>query len=125
MNFPFPAGATGDVYLEAVDSVVAPLAERFGPTWVLISAGFDAHRADPLTGLGLAAGDYADLTARIMALAPKRRTIAFLEGGYDLEALRDSVTATASTLSDLRSGPNRPRRTDLATPSCARPVTCT
>jgi acetoin utilization deacetylase AcuC-like enzyme len=98
VNFPLPAGATGDIYLTAVDEVLAPIVERFGPGWLLISAGFDAHRADPLTGLGLTAGDYADLTARLLALAPPGRTIAFLEGGYDLDALRDSVTAMASTL---------------------------
>ncbi len=98
VNFPLPAGATGDVYLDAVDSVVAPLAAAFAPTWVLVSAGYDAHREDPLTGLGLAAGDYADLTARIMALAAPGRLVVFLEGGYDLAALRDSTAATVSTL---------------------------
>jgi acetoin utilization deacetylase AcuC-like enzyme len=98
VNFPLPGGATGDVYLGAIDEVVAPVAERFRPDWLLISAGFDAHRADPLTGLGLSAGDYADLTARLVALAPASRTIVFLEGGYDLEALRTSVAATVSTL---------------------------
>ena len=98
VNFPLPAGATGDVYLDAIDSVVAPAAERFAPTWVLVSAGFDAHRADPLTGLGLSAGDYVDLTARLMALAAPRRLVVFLEGGYDLDALRDSTAATVSTL---------------------------
>lgn len=98
VNFPFPAGATGDIYLDAIDSVLAPVAAGFDPTWVLISAGYDAHRADPLTGLGLSAGDYADLTARVIELAPPQRAIVFLEGGYDLEALRDSVTATVSTL---------------------------
>jgi acetoin utilization deacetylase AcuC-like enzyme len=98
VNFPLPAGATGDVYLAAIDTVVAPLVEHFDPTWVLVSAGFDAHRADPLTGLGLSAGDYADLTARVVALAPPRRVVAFLEGGYDLDALRESVAATAAGL---------------------------
>jgi acetoin utilization deacetylase AcuC-like enzyme len=98
VNFPFPAGTTGDVYLAAIDDVVAPLAERVRPDWLLISAGYDAHRADPLTGLGLTAGDYADMTARLMALVPPGRTVAFLEGGYDLDALRDSVAATVSTM---------------------------
>jgi acetoin utilization deacetylase AcuC-like enzyme len=98
VNFPLPAGATGDVYLDAIDTVVEPLAEAFAPTWVLVSAGYDAHRADPLTGLGLAAGDYADITARMMALAAPRRLVVFLEGGYDLGALRDSTAATVSTL---------------------------
>jgi acetoin utilization deacetylase AcuC-like enzyme len=98
LNFPFPAGTTGDAYLDAIDTVVAPIAERIRPDWVLVSAGFDAHRDDPLTDMGLAAGDYADLTARITELAPARRVITFLEGGYDLEALRHSVAATASAL---------------------------
>ena len=109
VNFPLPAGATGDVYLDAIDRVVEPLAERFAPTWVLVSAGYDAHRADPLTGLGLSAGDYVDLTARIMALAPPRRLVVFLEGGYDLDALRDSTAATVSTLL------GRPERLEPAT----------
>jgi acetoin utilization deacetylase AcuC-like enzyme len=98
INFPLPAGATGDVYLDAIDTVVEPAVERFAPTWVLVSAGYDAHRADPLTGLGLSAGDYVDLTARMMALAAPRRLVVFLEGGYDLDALRDSTAATVSTL---------------------------
>jgi acetoin utilization deacetylase AcuC-like enzyme len=66
---------------------------------VLVSAGYDAHRADPLTGLGLSSGDFADLTARVAAFAPAPgRLVVFLEGGYDLDALRDSVAATVSTL---------------------------
>jgi acetoin utilization deacetylase AcuC-like enzyme len=97
-NFPLPAGATGDVYLRAFDEVVEPLVERFAPDWVLVSAGYDAHRADPLAGLALSAGDYAAVTARAVALAPKGRAVAFLEGGYDLEALRDSVAATLPPL---------------------------
>ena len=56
--------------------MVAPAAESHRATWWLVSAGFDAHRADPLTGLGLAAGDYADMTARVRALAAPGRLIA-------------------------------------------------
>jgi acetoin utilization deacetylase AcuC-like enzyme len=113
INFPLPAGATGDVYLAALDSVVAPAAEQFGPDWVLVSAGYDAHRADPLTGLGLAAGDFADLTARTVALAPPGRAVCFLEGGYDLAALRDSVAATVSMLAGA---PVRPERATAGGP---------
>lgn len=98
LNIPLPAGATGDHYLAGLDRVVAPVAAAFAPDWVLISAGFDAHRADPLTGLGLSAGDYPLITARILAMAPPGRSITFLEGGYDLEALRDSVAATLPVL---------------------------
>ena len=72
MNFPLPPGATGDVYLQAFDEVIAPVVERFAPTWLLISAGFDAHRADPLAELALTAGDYALLTARARAVRARR-----------------------------------------------------
>ena len=76
-----------------------PQVERFAPTWVLISAGFDAHRADPLTGLGLSAGDYADDHRPGRGTGPRPgRLISFLEGGYDLDALRDSVAASLPTL---------------------------
>jgi acetoin utilization deacetylase AcuC-like enzyme len=101
VNLPFPSGATGDVYGAAFDEVVEPVAADFDPTWVLVSAGFDAHRACPITSLGLSAGDYADLTGRAAALAPAGRRIAFLEGGYDLEALAGSAAACVGALAGV------------------------
>lgn len=98
LNVPLPAGATGDVYLRAFDEVIEPAVAAFAPTWVLVSAGYDAHRADPLTGLALSSGDYAALAARVAAFAAPGRLAVFLEGGYDLEALRDSVAATLPAL---------------------------
>ena len=98
VNFPFPAGTTGDVYLQAVDEVVAPLVAEVAPTWLIVSAGFDAHRADPLTGLGLSSGDYLDLTRRLLEFAPPGRRLLFLEGGYDLRALADSTAAALGAL---------------------------
>lgn len=98
VNLPFPAGTTGDCYLAAVDDVIAGVAEKFDPTWLIISAGFDAHRRDPLTGLSLSSGDYADLTARLLEFAPAGRRLVFLEGGYDLQALADSTAACLSAL---------------------------
>ena len=98
VNFPLPAGATGDVYRAGVDEVVAPIAEAWRPTWLIVSAGFDAHRRDPLTGLALSAGDYADLTASLLATVPAGRRLAFLEGGYDLQALTDSAGACLAAL---------------------------
>lgn len=97
-NVPLPPGATGDLYLRSFDDLVAPLAERFAPDWLLLSAGFDAHRADPLTGLRLSAGDFPALVHRLLALVRPGRVIAFLEGGYDLAAVRDSVAALAPVL---------------------------
>src|SRR6476619_6134449 len=76
VNLPFPPGTTGDAYRMAVDELIVPLAEMWRPTWVLLSAGFDAHRADPLTHMGLTAGAFADLTERLAALVPAGRRIA-------------------------------------------------
>ncbi len=102
VNFPFPPGTTGDAYLAAVDEVVAPLAESWAPSWLLVSAGFDAHRSDPLTGLSLSVGDYADLMLRLRELAPPGRCIAYLEGGYDIDALVDSSAACVAALAGQR-----------------------
>lgn len=87
INIPLPPGATGDVYLRAFDTLVAPVVERFAPTWVIVSAGFDAHRNDPITDLGLTAGDYGPLSRRVLSVVPPGRRLVMLEGGYDLEAL--------------------------------------
>ena len=100
LNLPFPARTTGDVYRAAVDDVVLPALEAWDPTWLLISAGFDGHRRDPLTDLGLASGDFADLTRVLVALVPAGRRLLFLEGGYDLTALAHSTGAVLSALVD-------------------------
>ncbi|MGZ4718747.1 MAG: histone deacetylase family protein [Acidimicrobiales bacterium] len=98
INVPLPAGATGDVYLRGIDDLVDPFVESWRPTWVLVSAGFDAHRRDPLTGLALTAGDFADLTGALTGLVPAGRQILFLEGGYDLEGLAASAGAVLARL---------------------------
>ena len=97
VNFPVPVGATGDVFGSAMD-VVDGLAERFDPTWVLVSCGFDSHRDDLLGSLRLTSGDYAALTRRALALAPGGRCVLVLEGGYDLHALRNSAAACVAVL---------------------------
>jgi acetoin utilization deacetylase AcuC-like enzyme len=102
VNVPLPPGATGDVYLQAWDRHVGPQIDAFDPTWVLLSAGFDAHRADPITQMGLSAGDYARLTERVLELAPAGRRIVFLEGGYNLDALTETSAAVMSKLVDHR-----------------------
>ncbi len=98
VNVPLPAGATGDVYLAAFDLVVAPLVERVRPTWLIISAGFDGHRADPLTGLELSAGDYAAVIGRLRDVVPNGRRLMVLEGGYDLRALVDCTASGVAAL---------------------------
>lgn len=107
VNIPVPELTTGDVYREGFDKVVIPLAERFRPDWVLVSAGFDAHRSDPLTELGLSAGDFGDLTTLSMSLAPAGRRIAFLEGGYDAAALEVSVASCVAALAGVDCRPER------------------
>jgi acetoin utilization deacetylase AcuC-like enzyme len=99
INVPLPPGATGDVMREAFEQLVAPAVGQFRPSWVLVSAGFDAHRADPLADLALTAGDFADLAEVVAGYAPATgRLVLFLEGGYDLEALRSSTSATLGAL---------------------------
>ena len=105
INVPLPPGATGDAARAALDEVIVPAVERFAPDWMLVSAGYDGHRADPLTGLCYSASDYGDFVRRLVPLAP--RTVAVLEGGYDLDATRASSYAVTGALLglDLRPEP--------------------
>ena len=100
MNFPMPAGATGDVYRHAVHEVILPVVAAWKPTWVILSAGFDGHRRDPITDLGLSSADYADISLVLADLVPPGRRLLFLEGGYDLEALTLCTGAVLSALVD-------------------------
>jgi acetoin utilization deacetylase AcuC-like enzyme len=106
VNVPLPPRATGDIVLQALDEVAAPVVDRFAPTWVLASAGYDAHRDDPMAGLSLSSGDFADIANRVRAFAPgPGRTALVLEGGYDLDALRLSVGASLAALLDVEFRP--------------------
>ncbi|MEE9298231.1 MAG: histone deacetylase [Acidimicrobiia bacterium] len=91
VNIPLPAGSGGEAIRTAVESIVAPILGEFDPDWLLVSAGYDAHAADPLAELRYEARDYGWLARE---LASGRRSIVFLEGGYDLEAVTASVEAT-------------------------------
>jgi acetoin utilization deacetylase AcuC-like enzyme len=97
VNIPLPPGATGDVMRRAIDDIAGPVIDTFDPTWVLVSAGFDAHRDDPMADLRLTSGDFALMARCVSDFAPRPgRVVMFLEGGYDLDALRSSVHATLS-----------------------------
>jgi acetoin utilization deacetylase AcuC-like enzyme len=98
INVPLPAGTAGDAYRLAFDELVVPAAEAFSPSWLLVSAGFDAHRSDPLCDLGLSSGDFADLARSVSLLVAPGRRIFFLEGGYNLSALAASAGATVAAL---------------------------
>ena len=106
VNVPLPPGSRGDALRVALDDIIEPAIDAFRPTWVLISAGFDAHLDDPLADLEWTAGDYAHLTARVASFAPEPgRVVAFLEGGYDLDALGRSVGAMLASLAGERWSP--------------------
>jgi acetoin utilization deacetylase AcuC-like enzyme len=100
VNLPLPPAATGDVVRAALEEIAAPVVEAFTPTFVLVSAGYDAHRDDPLADLRLSSGDFASLAAWVAQYAGPGRLALFLEGGYDLAALRGSVAATLAALVD-------------------------
>ena len=93
LNIPLPAGTSSEEYLNAFERVLKKL-EEFKPEFILISAGFDAHKDDPLAQLNLNTEDYYTITLRLLK-ASKRfctgKVVSILEGGYDLQALQDST----------------------------------
>lgn len=94
INVPLPGGQGDDEYREIFHKVLVPAAEAFRPDFVLISAGFDAHRDDPLAGMDLTDKGYGELTTIVADLAHQfagGRIVSCLEGGYHLQALAGSV----------------------------------
>ncbi len=101
VNVPLAAGDDGAVFREAFETRVLPRVEAHRPDIILISAGFDAHRRDPLANLRLEAPDFAWATGRLMEIAGRRcggRIVSLLEGGYDLEGLSTSAAAHVEML---------------------------
>ncbi len=96
VNRPLPAGTGSDDWRAVVEADILPAIDGFAPELIMISAGFDAHRADPLAMLELEEADYAWVTRELMALADRHcagRVVSVLEGGYDLDALAQSCLA--------------------------------
>jgi acetoin utilization deacetylase AcuC-like enzyme len=94
INVPMEAGEGDDEYRTVFQKVLVPAADAFKPELVIISAGFDAHRDDPLASMGLTETGYADLTAIVCGIAVRHcggRLLSSLEGGYNLKALSMSV----------------------------------
>src|SRR5207253_2923630 len=85
VNVPLSAGSGDEEYLQAFDDIVEPAVERFAPDVVLVSAGFDAHEADPLASMRVTETGFGELARRCSVVAP--RLAAVLEGGYNLETL--------------------------------------
>jgi acetoin utilization deacetylase AcuC-like enzyme len=96
INLPVPAGAGEDLFCGLVEHVVLPAARAFDPDLVLVSAGFDAHRDDPVGGCSLATSSFAELTRQVLTLGKPVGCV--LEGGYDLDALSSSVAVTMEAL---------------------------
>jgi acetoin utilization deacetylase AcuC-like enzyme len=101
VNAPLRGGSGGAEFRAAFDQRILPAVRAFAPDLILISAGFDAHWRDPLAGLKLDEADFAWATERVMEVADERsggRVVSLLEGGYDLQALGDSVAAHVAAL---------------------------
>lgn len=101
VNAPLPPGTTGEGFRRAWAERLLPALDAFRPQLVLVSAGFDAHRRDPLAQLQLDAADYAWITGELAALAARHahgRVVSMLEGGYDLTALRECSVAHVRAL---------------------------
>jgi len=99
-NIPLPAGTNSEEYLNAYEFVLKKLKE-FKPEFVLFSAGFDAHKDDPLAQLQLNSDDFYNLTKRTLELSKSccsGKIVSILEGGYDLNALRESTEMHVNAL---------------------------
>ncbi|MEM2448083.1 MAG: histone deacetylase [Candidatus Bathyarchaeia archaeon] len=104
INFPLPPYSNEEIYLKALNEIVAPILDQFKPAYIFVSAGFDAHHLDPLTGLGLSSLGYVEIYRWIMEKAEKYtggRFTAVLEGGYDCEALGKAVPSVVATMAGL------------------------
>jgi acetoin utilization deacetylase AcuC-like enzyme len=100
-NAPLRPGDGGDLFREAFESRILPALRDFGPDLVLVSAGFDAHRDDPLANLELIEADFAWATERLAEVAEEHaggRLVSMLEGGYNLTALARSTAVHVKTL---------------------------
>jgi len=111
VNLPLPAGTGDAIYASLLEHVVAPLARAYQPQLLLISAGFDAHRDDPLAGIELTEDGFALLAGTLRRLAAELEVPvgAVLEGGYDLSALAASTAATLRVLT----APEPPKAPDV------------
>jgi len=96
VNAPLRAGDGGEQFRAALETRILPRLISFGPELIIISAGFDAHKRDPLANLQLVEEDFGWATRKIMEVADKTaegRVISVLEGGYDLEGLSKSAAS--------------------------------
>jgi acetoin utilization deacetylase AcuC-like enzyme len=109
INLPVPVGSGEDVFCGLVEHVVLPAARGFDPDLVLVSAGYDAHRDDPVGGCALETASYVELTRQVLTLGKPVGYV--LEGGYDLDALAASVAASMEALAAGGEPGSHPRGT--------------
>lgn len=105
INVPLAAGDSGIEFRQKYSNIILPALKKFRPELVLISAGFDAHKDDPLASIGLVEDDFKWLTEQLMAIADSccnGRIVSALEGGYNLKALAASVAVHVKSLGDLQ-----------------------
>lgn len=103
LNVPLPDGTGSKAFRDVMTRVVLPRVDAFAPELLIISAGFDAHKSDPLAGMMLETDDFAWVTERLCDLADihcEGRMVSSLEGGYDLDALAASAAAHVSVLKE-------------------------
>ncbi len=101
VNAPLRAGDGSEQFREAYESVILPSLRRHAPDLIIVSAGFDGHRSDPLANINLVEEDYAWVTRKLAEVARERcggRLVSLLEGGYDLTALSRSVAVHVQAL---------------------------
>ncbi|RKY86637.1 histone deacetylase [candidate division KSB1 bacterium] len=95
LNFPMPAGSKDDDYLEIFREKLIPSLNNFEPQFILISAGFDAHQKDPLSGIFLSDSAYEEMTEMLLEVSEKKsqgRLLSVLEGGYNLNVLGNVIS---------------------------------
>jgi acetoin utilization deacetylase AcuC-like enzyme len=105
LNVPMPAGMGDGEYLRIFREVLVPVGLEYRPDLIVVSAGFDAHRADPLAGMALSSGGYAGIAAEILRLAREAcggKVVFALEGGYNLLALEESIRAVLEVATGAR-----------------------
>lgn len=111
VNVPFPEGVGDSGYLAAFREILTPIARRFRPELILVSAGYDAHWLDPLASMNLTVTGYGRIMGHLLKLADELcsgRLVCVLEGGYHLDVLSHGVLTTLRALSGGQSGPSDP-----------------
>lgn len=102
INIPLQAGSSDDIFIQSFDELVLPALEQFSPSLIIISAGFDSHKDDPLSALQFTEQGYADFFKRLLKFISHFPVglIFTLEGGYDLNALSSCVLKSLEVLAD-------------------------